>query len=472
MPSAQVYPMRKPGSPDAAADLAEQCERIRSDPDGVNAVITPTPELAAADLERVLAARERGTPLPLDGMTMVVKDNIDISGVRGTRGSKWFFDRVATADATVVSRVRRAGGVILGTANMHEFAYGGTSNNPHFGPVRNPWDRSRIPGGSSGGSAAAVAAGWVTAALGTDTGGSVRCPAALCGISGLRPTFGVVSNHRVYPIGPIADTVGPLARTAADVGRLFAATRGHDPRDPDSVAYAGAPTVPAGVVSGGELRIGVPSGWFMDGLEPEVAKAVLDAVEVLRCLGASIREIELADADRANEVAKLVVNVEALSIHHQRLEQDPDRFGEDVVRRLRLAEDLPGWQVADLYREANQLRAKMLEPFSLVDVVLTPTVPGPAVPIETAEMISTTSDLTRFTYLWGIVGVPALSVPCGFSSTGLPLGLQLIGPPHADMLLCAIGEAYQQATDWHLRTPSDPVVGPSQGPLPMPSLAG
>lgn len=451
--------MSTPRPPDDAARVAARLEEIRSDPARVNAVITSTPEIAATDLERVLAARERGAPLPLDGMTVVVKDNIDIAGVRGTRGSRWFADRVPSADATVVTHLRRAGALILGTANMHEFAYGATSNNPHFGPVRNPWDPSRIPGGSSGGSAAAVAAGWVSGALGTDTGGSVRCPAALCGVTGLRPTFGVVSNHRVYPIGPISDTVGPLARSAADVGRLFAAVRCYDPLDPDSVGYAGAPAVPATVVSGGELRVGVPSRWFLEGLEPDVAQAVMEAVETLRGLGASVREIGIPGADRASEVAKVLVNVEALAIHHQRLEEDPDRFGEDVVRRLRLASHLRGWEVAALYREADHLRSGLLEPFSEVDVILTPTVPRAAVPIETAEMISTTFDVTRFTYLWGIAGVPALSIPCGFSNSGLPLGVQLIGPPHADMLLCGIGEAYQQVTDWHLRTPSGPTVG-------------
>lgn len=454
--------MSMPRLPDVVSGLAKELEQIRSDPAGINAVITPTPELAAADLEQVLAARERGTPLPLDGMTVVVKDNIDIAGVCGTRGSKWFADRVSPADATVVTRLRRAGGLILGTANMHEFAYGGTSNNPHFGAVRNPWDPGRIPGGSSGGSAAAVAAGWVTGSLGTDTGGSVRCPAALCGVSGLRPTFGVVSNHGVYPIGPISDTVGPMARRAADVGRLFAAIRGHDPLDPDSVAYAGAPAVPTNVVSGGELRVGVPSNWFLDDVEPDVAKAVLEAVETLRGLGASIRQVEIPGSERANEVAKVLVNVEALAIHNQRLEEDPDRFGEDVVRRLRLASGLKGWEVAALYREAKHLRVNLLEPFTAVDVILSPTVPRAAVPIDTAEMISTTFEVTRFTYLWGIAGVPALSIPCGFSATGLPLGLQIVGPPHADLLLCAIGEAYQQVTDWHLRMPSGPSIGSAQ----------
>lgn len=441
------------GPSDTAARMEAGLAAIRADPVGVNAVITATPELAATDLERVLAARNRGTPLPLDGMTVVVKDNIDIAGVRGTRGSRWFAERVAAADATVVTRLRRAGALILGVANMHEFAFGATSNNPHFGPVRNPWDPTRIAGGSSGGSAAAVAADWVTGALGTDTGGSVRIPAALCGVSGLRPTFGVVSNHRVYPISPMFDTVGPLARSIVDVARLFAAVRGCDSFDSSSVAFVGAPTVPVTVVSGGDVRVGVPSGWFQDWVDPDVGGAVMEAAETLRGLGVSVQEITIPCAERANEVAKVLANVEALAIHHQRLQEDPDRFGEDVARRLRLADGLRGWEVAALYREANQLRSQLLKVFSQVDVVLTPTAPRSAVPIETAETISTTFDLTRFTYLWGLAKVPALSLPCGFSDSGLPLGLQLVGPPHADMLLCAVGEAYQRASDWHLRIP-------------------
>lgn len=439
---------------DPSVGLAEQLDRIRSDRGGINAIITATPDLALADLERLVSTRKRGIRLPLDGMTVVVKDNIDIAGVRGTRGSRWCSDRISVGDATVVSRLRRAGALIVGTANMHEFAFGATSNNPHFGPVRNPWDLSRIPGGSSGGSAAAVAARWATGALGTDTGGSVRCPAALCGVSGLRPTFGVISNYRSYPIGPIADTVGPMAQRAKDVGRLFAALQGYDPLDPDSVPYVGMVGAQNNDVwSNRGLRVGVLSDWFQESIDLEVAAAFLEGVETLRGQGASIRQVEISCAERANEVAKTLVNVEALAIHQQRLKEDPNMFGEDVARRLRLGAGLMGWEVAALYREAKQLRRKLLEPFSDLDVLVSPTVPRPAVPIEAAEMISTTLDMTRFTYLWGIAGVPALSVPCGFSSANLPLGLQIVGPPHADMLLCAVGEAYQRVTDWHLRTP-------------------
>ncbi len=429
-----------------------QLETIRTDSRGVNAVITVTPELARADAARVLAARRRGTPLPLDGMTVVVKDNIDMGGVRSTRGSAWFCDRVAHTDATVVRRLHSAGAIILGTAGLHEFAFGATSNNPHFGPIRNPWNLERIPGGSSGGSAAAVAAGWVTGALGTDTGGSVRCPAALCGVTGLRPTFGVISNHGVYPIGPSFDTVGPMARHAADVARLFTAICGQDRLDPDSVAYLGTPYISPAVGARCQLRIGVPSNSFFE-TTGDVAQSVRAAIQQFESLGASVQEIDIPAAARAYELAVLIVRAEALSIHHDRLEDHPERFGEDVARRLHLASHLQGWEVAALYRQLISMRHEIRQVFAEVDVVATPTVPHPAPPIETSEMIATTASVTRFTYPWSVAGAPSLSVPCGFSAERLPIGLQLIGPPHSDMQLCSIGAAYQEVTDWHLHLP-------------------
>jgi aspartyl-tRNA(Asn)/glutamyl-tRNA(Gln) amidotransferase subunit A len=445
-------PPNHTGNPDAAEVLGQALALVGEDTQELKAVITPTPDLAFADLERVLAARERNTPLPLDGMTIVVKDNIDIGGVRSTAGSQWFQDRVAMQDATVVRRLRSAGALILGTANLHEFAYGSNSNNPWFGRVRNPWDFSRSPGGSSGGSAAAVAAGWVTGALGTDTGGSVRSPAAYCGLSGLRPTYGVVSNRGVFPLAPSFDTVGPIARRAADVGALFAAMRGSDPLETDEHPYFGLPRLATDALAKSGLRLGISSQWSVENVDPDVTDAVAAALQTLQSLGMSTREVAMPDIGRASEVAQLILNAEALAIHHERLLQDPSRFGEDIQRNLNRAAELAGWEVAAIYGEARELRSALLESFAGVDVLITPTAPTPAVPVDTAAPQSTVPRIAPFMYFWSIAGVPALTVPCGLSSEGLPIGLQLIGPPHSDLLLCALGDAYQRETDWHLRT--------------------
>lgn len=417
----------------------------------VNSCITATPDMAEIDLQRVMAARASGSPLPLDGMTLVVKDNIDVGGVRATRGSDWFRDRIAPQDATVVARARMAGAIVVGKANLHEFAYGGTNNNPHYGPVRNPWDLRRIPGGSSGGSAAAVAADVAQSALGTDTGGSVRCPASFCGLTGLRPTFGVVSNLGVYPIGPSFDTVGPIARRATDVQRLFMAIVGQDVLDPDSRPYLGAGAAPDVPVDLSDLSLGVPTNYFFDGLDPEVSAYTRAGIDQLVALGARPVEISVTDAEAANEVATLVIRAEALSIHHDRLEKDPGRFGDDVRRRLLLGNELSGWRVAGLYQELKRLRLQLLRVFSQVDVVATPTVPNTAPPIDSSEMIATTAMQTKFTYPWSVAHVPGISFPCGFSNDGLPIGLQLVGRPFSEWTLCRIGSAYQTVTDWNLR---------------------
>lgn len=437
-----------------AQAVEESLHHIERNSHDVNACITATPELAHADAARAQAARDSGRPLPLDGMTIVVKDNIDVGGVRTTRGSAWFADRIASEDAHTVRRLRAAGGIIVGKANMHEFAYGGTSNNTHFGPVRNPWDPDRIPGGSSGGSGAAVAAGWARAALGTDTGGSVRCPAALCGVTGLRPTFGVVSNRGVFPIGPSFDTVGPLARLATEVARLFAVISGGDTLDPDNEPYLGTAGFWQAMPQMSELRIGVPSEYFFEDIDQSVACAANTAIRTFTDLGATLTMIDVPGAARANEVATLIIRAEALSIHHTRLAEHPERFGEDVARRLTMGEELSGWEVAGLYRELRQLRSRLGTVFADVDVVMTPTVPHTATKIDESEMISTTASETRFTYPWSAAHVPAISIPCGFSSEGLPIGLQIVGRPHSEGLLCSMAAAYQELTDWHLQEPA------------------
>ena len=345
--------------------------------------------------------------------------------------------------------------MILGKASLHEFAYGGTNNNPFYGTVRNPWDTERIPGGSSGGSGAAIAADWSVGSLGTDTGGSVRCPASLAGITGLRPTMGVVSNRGVFHIGQSFDTVGPMARRASDVARMFGAIVGFDPVDPQSVSYAGLPVQwdPVSKLAG--LRVGVPRKYFFENVDPEISEAVMAFASALEGLGAIIvDDLDVPGAEEAKEIASLVIRAEALSVHVERLESDRSRFGEDVARRLDLGYELSGWKVAELYNAMLDSRRALRSVLDIVDVVLTPTVPSSPGRIAESEMIATTAEMVRFTYPWSLAHLPGLSLPCGFTDENLPIGAQLIGPAHGELMLCAVADLYQKETDWHLRRPA------------------
>lgn len=428
-------------------------QKIMNDDKGINACISLTEKTALNDLDRVLEARDREEPLPLDGMTFVVKDNIEVSGERTTMGSKWFAKNIPSKDATVIQNLRKAGGIILAKANMHEFAFGGTNINPTFGATKNPWDKNRITGGSSGGSAAAVAANWSDAAIGTDTGGSVRIPAALCGVAGLRPTYGVISKYGVFPTGPSFDSVGPMARHVSDVNKIFNAILGFDPNDVDAVETLNPPKEIQPVIDLRGIRIGVPRNYFFDDVDSEIINAIKEAINIFADLGASIIEMNIPEASRAAEVVNQIVRVEAFSVHHDRLKESPENFGEDVGERLKLGEELKGWEMVSLYRELKSLKLKLLSHFREVDTILTPTVPHLASITGSSDMITATANISRFTYLWSIAQTPALSIPCGFSKENLPIGIQIVGPQHGEELLFRIGSAYQTATEWHLRQP-------------------
>lgn len=439
-----------------ALELAEAfLERIEETQASINAFITVTHELARADAERVDRAREQGRRLPLDGMPLAVKDNIDVGGVRRTVGSKFFEDYVPKDDAEVIRRLREAGAVIVGKALLHEFVFGATCQNPFYGRCRNPWDLDRIPGGSSGGSGAALAADLCIGALGTDTGGSVRIPAHLNGVSGHRPTFGTVSNRGTFPISWTFDTVGPMARSMRDVASLDAVMRGHDALDPRAVDYA-APESRATPEEGVEgLRIGVPREFFFEGLDGEIAALVRDAADRLAELGAHVFEFPLPGAEEAYEICTLMIRADALALHRERLDKHPELFGEDVRERLSLGEDVNGWEYARMVQRMHEWRRDMRLRFrSDVDLILTPTANAVAPPVEGAEMISTTAQLTRLTYPWSLAHLPAASIPCGLTRTGLPVGVQLAADQHRDALLLRAGIAYQTVTDWHRRRPA------------------
>jgi aspartyl-tRNA(Asn)/glutamyl-tRNA(Gln) amidotransferase subunit A len=438
--------------------VAERAEaflaRIARYDSAIKAFVTIAPAAARRDAIAADEAFARGESLgPLHGLLVGVKDNIDTAGLRTTAGSRFFADVVPEHDAEVVRRLRKAGAIVLGKTQLHEFAFGATTQNPHHGDCRNPWDAARIPGGSSGGSGAALAAGFCAATLGTDTGGSVRIPAALNGVSGLRPTLGLGSNRGVFPVSWSFDTVGPMARSATDLAPLLAVLAGFDPDDPvsaDRPADDYLRELDEGIAG---IRVALPRSFYFEEVDAEIVQAVRAAAELLAGLGAVVDEVDLPGAADAFEAGIQIVRTEALAVHRERLDREPELFGEDVRRRLEPAREVSGSDYATHRQTGRVWRQTVGRAFARTDILLTPTTGTTAPLAEDAETIETTLRLARFTYGWAFAGLPALSVPCGFSAEGLPIGLQLAAPRWCEATLLRAGAAYQRETDWHLREP-------------------
>jgi len=401
----------------------------------LNAYITVLAEEALAEAD----APARG---PLHGAPVAVKDVIDVAGTRMTAASAILADHVATADAEVVTRLRAAGAVILGTLNLHEFAFGALTTSPHFGPARNPWSAEHVCGGSSGGSGAAAAAGLAAGTLGTDTGGSVRIPAALCGVTGLRPSTGLVPNRGLFPVAPSFDTIGPVARTAEDCALLLD-------------AIAGTTTDLAGGVGG--LRVGVVEELFRRAA-PDVAAAAEAAVTQLGELGAQVERVDVPMLEDAGTIQQLLMLPEATSVHLPWLRTRLDEYGADVRARLLAGLFLP----ATAYPSGVRLRARYVDAlagvFARFDLLAAPAMPvtAPRIGEETVTVDGQTMPyrlaLIPFNSPWSLAGLPAASVPCGFLA-GLPVGLSLVGRRFAEQTVLRAAHAYQQATNWHERRP-------------------
>lgn len=438
----------------ASARLETCLERIdRLDP-RLRAFITVTAEAAREQARQCDRAAAEGRSLGrLHGVVVAIKDCIDVAATRGTWGSAFLAERIAPADAAVVARLRAEGAIIVGTTNLHELAYGGTTQNPHYGGCRNPWDLDRVPGGSSGGSAVAVAAGFCDAALGTDTGASIRLPAALTGVSGLRPTLGAVSNLGCMPVSPPHDVIGPLARSVEEVERVFRAIEGFDPRDPFSKRRPPSPPSDDGALAG--LRLAVPGGYFRDGVDPAIVDAVEAAARELERCGARLLETEVPMAAAAQDHLNPIVYADAASFHQDRLRDHPERFGRAVYQRLQPGLALRAIDYARGLRWIEDFRhrlASWLE--DTADAILIPATQAPAPPIAASDdAIAATAALSRFFWVAPAGGLPALALPCGFSTDGLPLGIQLLAPPWREDLLFRLGRCYQQRTDWHRRQP-------------------
>jgi aspartyl-tRNA(Asn)/glutamyl-tRNA(Gln) amidotransferase subunit A len=427
-------------------------DRIDETDGRINAFITVTRAEALAAATTADETMARGdSPGPLHGIPVAVKDNIDVEAVRTTVGSS-FLDGIATRDATVVQRLKQAGAIVMGKTNLHEFAWGGTTENEHFGPTRNPWDMSRNAHGSSGGSAAAVAAGHCLAALGTDTGGSIRNPAAVTGLTGLRPTVGRVSNAGVFPVAWSMDTVGPIARTASEVALIHAIIAGHDPAAPaTSQRSVRMPSTADGIRG---RRIGIVRDFALRHVDDGVRHAIEEALLVFADAGAEIVDIDMPDVADYYASWLIVQTAEAASVHRHMLAEHRDDYGVDVRGLLHAGQLIPAADYLLAQRHRNHLRRRFLALFETLDVFLTPTSATIAAPIgvdpRRAALARTAMHRERAVYtgLASALAMPALSVPCGMSE-GMPVGLQIMGKPHDEAGVLEIGIAYQAATDWH-----------------------
>jgi aspartyl-tRNA(Asn)/glutamyl-tRNA(Gln) amidotransferase subunit A len=422
----------------------------------VNAVITSMPS-ARADAEAADAATRDGRWLGLlHGATIAVKDNIDTAGTKTTMASQFFKDNVPNADAPVVTRMRKSGAVLSQKVTLHEFAFGVRSMSSLIGQCKNPWDTSRIPGGSSGGSGVAVATGMADMALGTDTGGSVRIPAAINGITGLRPTSGRVPNSGCFPVSVAHDTIGPMARSALDCARLFAVIAGYDPDDPtsrDQPLENFLPTLGNGIEG---VRIGVVRKYYFDNVPNDRAAPLEAAIAQLERLGAKIAEISLPDADRIQDACAVMIYCDACEVHGDRL-KDTSRWAPQTIERLKLGLDWSGVDYAASVRAKEAWMRTLAKTFDKVDVLLTPTLPVDPPPHgEDRSLWAATKAVAQNTYNGAFGHIPGIAVPCGFSAAGFPVSMQLEAAWWKEPLLLRIAHAYQQATDWHLRRPKLP----------------
>ena len=428
--------------------------RIAALDPAINSFITVLGDRALDQAARLDAARGTGArPGLLAGVPIAVKDLVDVAGVPTTGGGHPRFARTPREDAPLVARIRAAGGIIVGKTNLHEFAYGVTNVNRHHGATRNPWALDRIPGGSSGGSAAAVAAGLCAAAVGTDTGGSIRIPAALCGVVGLKPTLGAVPLEGVFPLGWSLDHAGPITRSVADAALLYRVMAGL----PEPAAEGGTPgrrVAPDGGPLAG-VRVGVPRPFFWEDVADDVRRPLEEALDVLRALGATVRDVEIPWAGLANAASAIILAVEAMTLHAQRLRDHPEAFGDEVRVRLDRGFFVPGAALLRAQRARAFLTRTFEAAFEGVDVLVTPTTAAAAATLADAERAaagnaaSMSLSLTRLTNPFNVSGQPAISVPCGLTVERQPVGLQIVGRRGDEGGVLRVAAAYEAATEWH-----------------------
>jgi aspartyl-tRNA(Asn)/glutamyl-tRNA(Gln) amidotransferase subunit A len=454
--AAQALRDRKISSQELTTQALEAISRLEGK---LNSFLTVTGDLAMEEARRADAELARGVDRgPLHGIPIAMKDVYETKGVRTTCGSKLFENNVPERDAAVVEKLRDAGAVSVGKTHMHELAYGVTSNNPHFGPVHNPWDLERIPGGSSGGSGAAVAAGTVFMATGSDTGGSIRMPAAYCGTVGLKPTFGRVSRYGVLPLDFSLDHMGPLTRTVRDAAIVLNVLAGFDSRDDSSSREPVTDYVPQASVDIGGIRIGIPENFYLERADPEVVAAVRSAAQTAAFLGARLMPVKVPDIAALNTVGRVILLAEASACMERYFDRRSD-FGADVLALLDQGRLIAATDYVNAQRMRRVLRDEFRALFRTIDCMFTPTIPigAPKIGQATIEICGQEEDVrlasTKFLRGINVLGWPALSIPCGFTVSRLPIGLQILGRPFEEDLVLRVGAAIEDATEHHKRRP-------------------
>ena len=422
--------------------------RLESTEPLLNAYITVTADLAREQASAADDAMRDGRDLgPLHGIPVALKDLVDTAGIPTTGGSGFLRDRVPDTDATVYTKLKAAGAVLPGKLNLHEFAFGTTSRNPHFGAVCNPWDVTKSPGGSSGGSGASVAVGSSLGALGSDTGGSIRIPASLCGVTGLMGTYGRVSRAGVLPLSWTLDHVGPLTKTVEDAGLVLNALAGYDPQDPGSADIPVGDCTESLVEGVDGIRIGIPRKMLWQGCDEDVVERCEIAVDHLRSMGATVTEVEMPlQTDRPRG---LTIIAEAAAYHQKWLLERRDEYG-DILERVEA-----GLSVSAIdYINDQRLRRKFIDEtvkvLQEVDVLISPTCSRTAPLIEDGDP---TAELARLTAPYDVTGIPAISIPCGYDRNGMPIGLMIGGRHFDEATVCRVAHAYEQSTDWILQRP-------------------
>ncbi|RPJ25465.1 MAG: amidase [Chloroflexi bacterium] len=433
-------------------DLAEACSRqIEQLNPKLNAFITVINPQAALNAQ--LSGANSTASNALGGIPIALKDLFDTAGIRTTAGSKFFAENIPEQDAFVVEKLKQVGAILMGKTNTHEIALGVTGNNPHYGTARNPWDTMRIPGGSSAGSAIAVATGMALGALGTDTGGSIRIPASLCGVVGFKPTFGRVSLRGVFPLSWNLDHVGPLTKCVKDAALMLQAISVYDPLDPASIKMLSGDYLGHLVddVTGKKIAVGV--GKFVEASDPEVLETVQQTTRVFESLGCKVQEVDVSWLREAALANGLMTQSDGAAVHRDRLREHPELFGEDVRRRLENGAKTSSTEYILARRTQAEIRKRFEQFFESYDFLIVPSTPIAAPTIAGHDAVEQAGRLTRFTAPFNLAGLPALSLPCGFTNEGLPIGLQIVSRAWADAKVLNLGYAFEQKTKWHTHFP-------------------